>query len=40
MLFNFVLEYAINEDHENQVVLKLNGKYQLLVYADKVNVRG
>lgn len=38
MLFNFVFEYAINEVQENHVLFKLNGKYQLLVYADKVNL--
>jgi hypothetical protein len=39
-IVNFALEYAIRKVHENQLVLKLNGTHQLLVYADDENLLG
>jgi hypothetical protein len=38
LVFNSVLEYAIKKVQENQVGPKLNGTYQLLIYADDVNL--
>jgi hypothetical protein len=40
LLFNSALEDDIRKVHANQVGLKLNFPYQLLLYADDINVYG
>jgi hypothetical protein len=40
LLFNFSLQHAIRKIPEKQVGLELNGSYQVLLYADDVNLLG
>jgi hypothetical protein len=40
LLFNFALGYVIRKVQENQVGLKLNGTYRVLVYVDDMNLLG
>ena len=40
IIFNLGLEYTIKRVQINQDGLKLNGTYQLLAYADDVNILG
>jgi hypothetical protein len=40
LVFNFASEYTIRKVHKNQVGLKLNWTYQLLICTDDVNLLG
>jgi hypothetical protein len=40
LFFNFALDYASSSVQVNQNDMNLNSKYQLLVYADGVNILG
>ena len=40
LIFNFDIEYTSRRVHFNHDGLKLNGRHQLLVYADDVSILG
>ena len=40
LLFNFALEYAIRKVQETNLGLDMNGKHQVLAYADDLNLTG
>jgi hypothetical protein len=40
LLFNFTLVYVNRRDKVNQDGLKLNGRHELVVYIDDVNIYG
>jgi hypothetical protein len=40
MLFKYAMEYVTRKFQEKRERLKLNGTYQLLVFADDVNLLG
>jgi len=40
LLFNFALEYDIGKVKANHKLLKFNGKHQVIIYVDDVNLWG
>ena len=40
LLFNLALEYDIRKFRANHMLLKFHGTYQVIIYADDVNLWG
>ena len=40
LLFNFASEYANRKVRANNKMLQFNGKHQVIIYVDDVNIQG